>query len=37
MGYSSGFLNKMIQVLSRKEAKDGKFGIDGNAHKFFSL
>ena len=30
MSYSSGFLNKMIQVLSRKEAKDGKFGIDGN-------
>lgn len=30
MGYSAGFLNKMIQVLNRKEAKDSVYGLDGN-------
>ena len=29
MAYSAGFLHDMIQVLNRKEAKTGKFGIDG--------
>ena len=28
MGYSAGFLHEMIQVLNRKEAVAGKFGLD---------
>ena len=28
MGYSAGFLHDMIQVLNRKEAVAGKYGLD---------
>lgn len=28
MGYSAGFLHDVIQVLNRKEAVTGKFGLD---------
>jgi head-tail adaptor len=28
MGYSAGFLHEIIQVLNRKEAQAGKYGLD---------
>jgi head-tail adaptor len=30
MGFSSGFLNKMIQVQNRKAAQSSRFGVDGD-------
>ena len=36
MGYSSGFLKDLVTVLNRKEAQQGKFGLDSAGVEFES-